>query len=291
MAQSVIIIGNGFDLNLGLPTSYQDFMSSSFFTDNLNIGNSLFDYLSEKNNIQSWIDIETELVTYSGDLNEGSSFFKEYSLLCESLKSYLKTLDFDVINHESIAYEFLVNTFDKDTIILNFNYTNTVQYILTNNKFSKKLISQNVKHIHGSVKDNNIIFGIDDKASINPNDTFLYKSTSKHYNGREVRLALNDFEKLVVFGHSLGESDHMYLKQAFFRLSTTKSLEKDVTLYYHTENGKFQLYKQLHNLTYSGVSELKDNINFHEFDTALNNTYKSLKRTENSWFLLLRRLF
>ena len=291
MAQSVIIIGNGFDLNLGLPTSYQDFMSSSFFTDNLNIGNSLFDYLSEKNNIQSWIDIETELVTYSGDLNEGSSFFKEYSLLCESLKSYLKTLDFDVINHESIAYEFLVNTFDKDTIILNFNYTNTVQYILTNNKFSKKLISQNVKHIHGSVKDNNIIFGIDDKASINPNDTFLYKSTSKHYNGREVRLALNDFEKLVVFGHSLGESDHMYLKQAFFRLSTTKSLEKDVTLYYHTENGKFQLYKQLHNLTYSGVSELKDNINFHEFDTALNNTYKSLKRTKNSWFLLLRRLF
>ena len=291
MAQSVIIIGNGFDLNLGLPTSYQDFMSSSFFTDNLNIGNSLFDYLSEKNNIQSWIDIETELVTYSGDLNEGSSFFKEYSLLCKSLKSYLKTLDFDVINHESIAYEFLVNTFDKDTIILNFNYTNTVQYILTNNKFSKKLISQNVKHIHGSVKDNNIIFGIDDKASINPNDTFLYKSTSKHYNGREVRLDWNDFEKLVVFGHSLGESDHMYLKQAFFRLSTTKSLEKDVTLYYHTENGKFQLYKQLHNLTYSGVSELKDNINFHEFDTALNNTYKSLKRTENSWFLLLRRLF
>jgi hypothetical protein len=291
MAQSVIIIGNGFDLNLGLPTSYQDFMSSSFFTDNLNSGNSLFDYLSEKNNIQSWIDIETELATYSDNLNEGSPFFKEYSLLCESLKSYLNTLDFDEINHESVAYEFLVNTFDKDTIILNFNYTNTVQYILTNNKFSKKLISKNVKHIHGSVKDNNIIFGIDDNSRINPNDTFLYKSTSKYYNGREVRLALNDFEKLAVFGHSLGESDHMYLKTAFFRLSQNNSLEKDITMYYHTENGKFQLYKQLHKLTHSGVSGLKDNVNFHEFDTASNNANKSLKRTNNSWFLLLRRLF
>ena len=66
----LLIIGNGFDLNLGLKTSYADFIGSSFFQELANGNNHLAFFLSEmfkfnsKQN-QLWIDIEHELKTYS----------------------------------------------------------------------------------------------------------------------------------------------------------------------------------------------------------------------------------
>ena len=68
----VLVIGNGFDLDLGLPTSYQDFLKSLDFKlllDPVNMKSSygyyiedsenLFHYLNQKYQCQNWIDIET----------------------------------------------------------------------------------------------------------------------------------------------------------------------------------------------------------------------------------------
>lgn len=82
----VFIIGNGFDLNLGLDTSYKDFIESSFFTRNLGEnGLSLFNHLNEVSK-SNWIDIEKELAIYSNKGKGNQSFLIEYEQLCEELK-------------------------------------------------------------------------------------------------------------------------------------------------------------------------------------------------------------
>ena len=56
-----LIIGNGFDLNLGLPTSYGNFVESEQFKDMVTRGNKLAIHLKSKYELQNWIDIENEL--------------------------------------------------------------------------------------------------------------------------------------------------------------------------------------------------------------------------------------
>ena len=69
----LFILGNGFDLDLNLKTSYYDFLDSHYFKNNttpffsrnsLDMSKSeinIFDYLKYKNDINGWIDVEKEL--------------------------------------------------------------------------------------------------------------------------------------------------------------------------------------------------------------------------------------
>ena len=72
--QSALIIGNGFDLSLGLSTSYMDFVNSDEFQILLNMQNQLAIYLKVNAELQNWIDIENELKLYSK--NEDNAKFK-----------------------------------------------------------------------------------------------------------------------------------------------------------------------------------------------------------------------
>ena len=65
---SILIIGNGFDLNLGLKTSYQNFIASHVFKNLVDGNNQLCKYLNNQNELNRWIDIENELKKYSRDV-------------------------------------------------------------------------------------------------------------------------------------------------------------------------------------------------------------------------------
>lgn len=78
-----IVIGNGFDINLGLPTSYADFVKSTHFDDMVKRGNELAKHLKSKFELQNWIDIENELKSYS---------LKKVMDLSSSITSYLLSL-------------------------------------------------------------------------------------------------------------------------------------------------------------------------------------------------------
>lgn len=81
---NVFIIGNGFDLDMGLPTKYSDFAKSSFWpkasprtTSRISTGSGIVyvghstnpilleHYLEGKKNLESWFDLENELLLYS----------------------------------------------------------------------------------------------------------------------------------------------------------------------------------------------------------------------------------
>ena len=58
----LLIIGNGFDLDLGRNTRYSDFAKSEFWPKNLK--SQLYRYLSQKSQIEKWFDLEGELANY-----------------------------------------------------------------------------------------------------------------------------------------------------------------------------------------------------------------------------------
>ncbi len=101
-----IIIGNGFDINLGLPTSYTDFVKSTHFDDMVKRGNELAKYLKSKFELQNWIDIENELKTYSLERSD-ASFKSNYELLiCALINIIAKTKSTFLQNEKYIFQDF-----------------------------------------------------------------------------------------------------------------------------------------------------------------------------------------
>ena len=70
MRKGIIILGNGFDLDLGLKTSYAEFAKSSQWAElmggNIHSGDKdmLLGFLKSKYDVDKWIDIEAALLQY-----------------------------------------------------------------------------------------------------------------------------------------------------------------------------------------------------------------------------------
>lgn len=170
---SILIIGNGFDLNLGLKTSYQNFIASHVFKNLVDGNNQLCKYLNNQNELNRWIDIENELKKYSRDVYKDSNrkiFRQEYQQLCKSLCSYLNTLDMSSIDETSKVYNIITDQLSdlENVLILNYNYTSSIDYILNQRSLKYDILS-----VHGSAKNSKIVFGVEDRARINEDDVFL----------------------------------------------------------------------------------------------------------------------
>jgi Bacteriophage abortive infection AbiH len=263
MSSKLFVIGNGFDLNLGLPTSYGDFLKSDNFLQHTNL--ALFKYLKAVNESSRWIDIEAELVKYSlqhstQKLLDGSVFLDEYKLLNKSLMEYILSINIMQIDEKSWAYQMVKDYYSQeDSKVVSFNYTNSFDIILDHiggiNPIN--IPAPETQFVHGEAKKGNIIFGVDDSANIG-GDAFLYKSTSKHFNGKEIVNLLQSSDEIYIFGHSLGESDHMYFRNFFQQCWTGQISNRKIIFYPYDEQGHIDLHKQLQILTQRNVSNLKN---------------------------------
>ena len=102
--KNLLVVGNGFDKDLGLPTTYREFVSSCIFKrmyvkrskDNPNP--SLIHFLYGKKFCDKWYDIESALLEYISRRPDGSFINnieedkKDYELLCNALIKYLASL-------------------------------------------------------------------------------------------------------------------------------------------------------------------------------------------------------
>lgn len=92
----LLIIGNGFDIDLGLNTGYKDFVNSEYFKSCLH-KNALFNYIysSFEDNDKKWIDVENVLLEYSKNQLVGidNKAIKNFQELRCSLMEYLKNMD------------------------------------------------------------------------------------------------------------------------------------------------------------------------------------------------------
>lgn len=261
---NVLIIGNGFDQSLGLKTSYTNFIESEEFKRNLTY--PLFKYLYDQKQIKKWIDLEIELKNYA-QANEKKMvsrdfYYDQFKELCISLKLYLQNLDYDTIDQKSDAANFLRENIIMDTLIINFNYTDTVTRII-NNKYTAEEIK-----MHGSY-DKDIIIGIEDNIALSKEFIFLKKSTSPIYPNVDCNEILSNAINIYFFGYSLGETDHSYFDRFFSGISSIPSKgNKRITFFYYKENGRLDILHELDTLTHRQIGLLKqsNNIVFTEVD-------------------------
>lgn len=269
--KTVFVVGNGFDLNLGLKTSYKDFMKSHWFSDIKN--NFLVDYLRERQSLNLWIDIENELSEYSqrtflsrisieGEPKKSDTLRDEYNELCSHLKSYLIEVTKEGCYSSAIGTYVLDHAFKSSPVyILTFNYTYTIENILSDISYNKS--EYLINHVHGTLR-NGIVFGVEDNAEIDKRHVFLYKSHNPYQKVKGLPYILDNAEKIVFFGYSLGQTDHSYFDDFFRQQSQFGCKEKELIFYHYGQDSYDDIKWQIKVLTNNQQAKLGEynNISF-----------------------------
>lgn len=142
-----ILVGNGYDLALGIPTKWSDFKGWLDITSQL-MNNRLVEFLNSRDNLNDWNDVEAALPSFqkniSNDLeamealDEFSDVFEKYlSKLNQMVENFLPRL-YDETSFEKGVLELMElceNVVDPETdniniTFLNFNYTHTLDMLL-----------------------------------------------------------------------------------------------------------------------------------------------------------------
>jgi hypothetical protein len=271
---AVLVIGNGFDLNLGLETSYSSFIRSNYFKDLLEKDNQLCLYLNSIHNLENWIDIENELKTYSKKAGiNNNHFFENFKELSSSLKEFLSNIDYKSLNKKSLAYKLMLNAKDLNMLIIDFNYTFSIENIFKELEVEINSEDSVIEHIkiHGGINDN-IIFGVEDKADISKGHIFLKKSVNINFNAFDFSKAILNSETFVVFGHSLGETDHTYFEDYFTKTANKipNHERQDVIIYYYGEKSYYDIFTQIDKLTRWQITSFRQHTNFKVENTKEN---------------------
>ena len=195
------LIGNGFDLGLGLRTSYRSFLTEHY----LNIKNSEIeaaDLLRDviRRDLNSWGDAELAFAQIEDKRflpRFPGSFVNAYDDFRRELVEYLRRCEECLVDQvkENVSYRFrqtLLSIFtglcapDRDKVVvggnsaielsfLNFNYTRTLSLLLGKRKetvldidgLNKRVIIHDPIHVHEELASNNVVFGVCDKEDIN----------------------------------------------------------------------------------------------------------------------------
>lgn len=137
MKKKVLIIGNGFDLDLGWKTRYSDFARSEYWPFR-EVPNTYYldAFLNQQKELNNWFDIEDSLFQYADTRQRGIAFHAQknvvdtnkatFQSLTESLTKYLSNEQTKPIEKESYAAKVLKSVIDNGCFssIHTFNYTN-----------------------------------------------------------------------------------------------------------------------------------------------------------------------
>lgn len=249
MTKITFIIGNGFDINLKMKTSYRDFYKYAIEKYNQNNDkNSIYDNI--KDDFENWCDFEISLGKYTKTrLNKTlkSSLNEESNLILQDYNSVMSDLlDYLSIEEEKYFKKKLDVNFTKDCFYeeLNAGQYSTIDNLLFNQRCEVNLITlnytsvletmrfrwnrqlsnfniTNIHHIHGTLSDN-LTVGVSNESQLSPilNDSvkkYLIKPASIELaNDSRMKIMdniLNSSSIIIIFGTSLGYSDmHLWEK-------------------------------------------------------------------------------
>lgn len=253
----VFIIGNGFDLDLGLKTKYIDFWKSEQFAEYRNIYSGLIYFLNNKANDHStWFDIEALMREYVhtednfGRMNTQANYAEHDKLQFEqirnSLAAYLeKEVNVRKLNESSSAAQVLRVVVEVGfESIYTFNYTDL-------HKIAEKLVITqpfDYQDIHGRSSDTSLILGINDTVNVVENYEFAYKTFSPYYHSVPLKFDLEDADEVVIFGLAMGDIDYPYFQDFFRNLCDPENSRKNakrVTIFTYDESSRIDILRQL----------------------------------------------
>lgn len=270
----VLVIGNGFDLDLGWNTRFSDFASSSYWPQNYHNG-SILSYLLSKRKVADWFDIEKEIGDFAsgsftkrstiGYIQINKNYFNE---LVNGFKEYLKEEIQKPINHDSMAALVLSEILNNQqfTSIYSFNYTDLYEIART----LEIKVSFTYEHVHGALKDNDVILGAPEDKDLNKGYEFLYKTFHEHYKSNELIYDLSDAKEVVFFGHSLGPTDYHYFR-SFFQTQCQETLQrkdaKKITIFTFDDTSRLSIMNQLRAMNDKKTNVLVNKNDFRIFMT------------------------
>ena len=252
----VLIIGNGFDLDLGLATRYSDFASKSDFFNVFFLNSELNRHLQNASTNEKWLDMELELEKYAQREKSSYSYSSDYYVdkdrtafvqLKQDLTNYLIQEQEKQLNKDSLAAKLLKAVYNCGLFksIYSFNYTDLFL-------FAEKLGIDshlfNIYNVHGSLKKNDIILGVREGAELKPGYDFLRKSFSQNYSSYPIPYDLQEAGEVVFFGHSLSPNDYHYFSYFFERQcdeSMRRTDAKRITFFTYDENSAIDIKRQL----------------------------------------------
>ena len=276
--RTIVILGNGFDIDLGLNTKFENFISSTHF-----IKNSFTPLMNDiRENYQKdkrrWCDIEQIFrdlfINYqnnpSQDLFENIN--NSWLMINKAWGIYLPEiteLDKIKIKKDSCAYKFLEYPKSK-SLCYTFNYTSP--YYLAGFKDKEEPTP-----IHGWFEPreqtnkglmyripNELVIGIDSRAMpVDCNNTELnhiIKKNHPQYRDNNFIDNLLGSDNIIIFGHAMGITDSDYFYDFFTALKTGILSHKNIFFVTYNQKSMLDIEKNLEQMEFP-INELKQTEN------------------------------
>ncbi|MGQ7337833.1 AbiH family protein [Streptococcus suis] len=259
--QKYVVVGNGFDLNLGIKSSYGDFVEYIKLRKRFNDDAELSEYNQlfqkrENFGIKNWSDFESELEkrtfelqTWNSPTSDSMNAYVEMAELNAAItqleQEFYTYLSEQLIEWQGkylepyVAHEYM-KIFDG-SVVINFNYTDSPQILgLADVHY--------YYNVHGSLKNKNIIFGggfvgheksrtvwvpesfKNDKLVRVKQNTYLAEERAKLIDN----ISHSKKFDLYILGHSLVGTDLLFLEKLLVGAER-------IYLYYHKEDYLFKL--------------------------------------------------
>lgn len=280
MADVALIVGNGFDIDMGLPSRYSDFIRSKEWNDavsGFNIylqqkdyqNHSLIAQLQMASTNSQWFDIEQEIhrfiVSHPDNTEKDVRDIRsEFEVIKKALTNYLKriTSTFTADNSKvSTALHYRMRECPLTVTEIYFNYTYPHQYIKLP---IQQAIFNGAQHwvtfVHGSLRDNDIVLGCDlqEGEQVNRQLSFMYKYNQLKKANHIARNIL-EAKEIIFFGHSINEMDFGYFKE-FFKVASASPIPiRHLTIITYDDESERNIKDNIRNQGIS-VSDLFSNL-------------------------------
>ncbi len=235
----VFVIGNGFDLDLGLNTNYESFFRSSCWPFR-KTRKGLGAWLNKKATQENWYDLECMLREYACSENRTCEYDskwdkRQFNLLKDKIGEFLSVAENKEIRKISIASNLIwwLDAYWRNTHVYTFNYTN-FQKILNDLGIENHV---NYSYVHGSLSSQTQILGIDDNINVREDYEFFIKQNQPQYSSQSLIQDLDKADSVIFFGLSMGDIDLPYFRDFFHKRSTENLSEsKKKFIYFFTKD-------------------------------------------------------
>jgi len=240
--KSMIILGNGFDVALGIETRYSQFYEKSReLREFARKGNSLCQHILDNIKGEYWSDLECGLYKYSlaiskkygkGNQVQADRFKYEFNELRTALFCYLQSAAHAQIeiDTQSPVLGLNIEWRKLEPQYLTFNYSiNTANTSSMNGRYilnpDDSINENHFIYQHGSIYDTqacqnkkprDIVVGIDPSfQTVEDAHSFLYKTNQQLHNLKLTIDFIKEKNFYAVYGCSVGDSDATYFRTIF----------------------------------------------------------------------------
>lgn len=267
--KSTLVLGNGFDLDLGMKTTWANFKESVYWSNLVETIPSPLILFLNNNCSARWGNVEDALQEYatSGSHSTYDEDKKSFVALCNSFADFLRVevwkLSNDNIGEDnmSVAQYFInhcIYRFDK---VYSFNYT-PLPTIL-NRVFEINAPGFHCEHVHGNIgfSEHSIILGIENEVDPTEDYSFLFKSYNPFYKHTELESDLLNSDEIVFFGLSFSNSDFHYFDLLFNEIINKNKRNLSLIIFDYSNDSEQRLLNQIRSHGYN-IDNLKQRCNY-----------------------------